>query len=95
MYFLDLGRLSIRANGDLYRRLGLRGRQVDLDDEDYGRRNAANASNYQPTRPVDKERAESDLALSIKKATSPEETAPSKCLSLLPYYYPDIHSGFR
>jgi hypothetical protein len=59
-------------------RLGLRSRQVDLDDEDYGRRQALNAPNHQPTRPVDKERAEADLALSIKKATSPEESAPSK-----------------
>lgn len=62
----------------IFARLGLRSRQVDLDDEDYGRRQALNASNHQPTRPVDKERAEADLALSIKKATSPEESAPSK-----------------
>lgn len=58
--------------------MGLRSRQVDLDDEDYGRRQALNAPNHQPTRPVDKERAETELALSIKKATSPEETAPSE-----------------
>jgi hypothetical protein len=64
----------------LFSRLGLRSRQVDLDDEDYGRRQALNAPNHQPTRPVDKERAETELALSIKKATSPEETAPSKSL---------------
>ncbi|KAI5454650.1 sla2 Src-like adaptor 2 [Naganishia albida] len=51
---------------------------VDLDDEDYGRRQALDAPNHQPTRPVDKERAETELALSIKKATSPEETAPKQ-----------------
>lgn len=32
---------------------------------------------HQPTRPVDKEKAEHELSLNIKKATSPEETAPS------------------
>nr|CAG8542966.1 6906_t:CDS:10 [Entrophospora candida] len=31
-----------------------------------------------PTRPVDREKAEHDLALNIKKATSPEETAPKQ-----------------
>ena len=56
----------------------MRSRQVDLDDEDYARRQALNGPNHQPTRPVDKERAEADLGLSIKKATSPEESAPSQ-----------------
>lgn len=31
-----------------------------------------------PTRPVDKEKAENELAQNIKKATSPEETAPKQ-----------------
>jgi hypothetical protein len=48
-----------------------------MDDEDYGRRRAAATSNHQPTRPVDKEKNEAELILSIKKSTSPEETAPS------------------
>lgn len=37
---------------------------------------------HYPTRPVDKEKAEAELSLNIKKATSPEETAPkAKCLN--------------
>ena len=31
-----------------------------------------------PTRPVDKDKAEAELTLNIKKATSPEETAPKQ-----------------
>lgn len=31
---------------------------------------------YLPSRPVDREKAEADLALNIKKATSPDETNP-------------------
>lgn len=31
---------------------------------------------HYPTRPVDKEKAEAELTLNIKKATSPEEGAP-------------------
>ena len=31
-----------------------------------------------PTRPVDKDKAEAELVINIKKATSPEETAPKQ-----------------
>jgi hypothetical protein len=31
-----------------------------------------------PTRPVDRDKAEAELMLNIKKATSPEETAPKQ-----------------
>lgn len=31
-----------------------------------------------PTRPVDRDKAEQELSLNIKKATSPEETAPKQ-----------------
>ncbi|WWD19110.1 hypothetical protein CI109_103568 [Kwoniella shandongensis] len=41
-------------------------------------RAAANGANHQPTRPVDKEKTESELSVNIKKATSPEETAPKQ-----------------
>jgi hypothetical protein len=53
-------------------------RHADPDDEDYGRRNAYQTGLHQPTRPVDKEKTEAELSLNIKKATSPEETAPSE-----------------
>lgn len=33
---------------------------------------------HYPTRPVDKEKAEQELVVNIKKATSPEETAPKQ-----------------
>jgi huntingtin-interacting protein 1-related protein len=33
---------------------------------------------HYPSRPVDREKAEHDLALNIKKATSPDETAPKQ-----------------
>lgn len=33
---------------------------------------------HQPTRPVDKDKAENELAIHIKKATSAEETAPKQ-----------------
>ena len=33
---------------------------------------------HYPTRPVDKDKAEHELLLNIKKATSPEETAPKQ-----------------
>lgn len=46
------------------------------DYDDYPARSAANG-NHQPTRPVDKEKNEAELSTNIKKATSPEETAPS------------------
>jgi len=33
---------------------------------------------HHPTRPVDKDKAENELTINIKKATSPEETAPKQ-----------------
>ena len=33
---------------------------------------------HMPTRPVDRDKAEQELSLNIKKATSPEETAPKQ-----------------
>jgi hypothetical protein len=47
----------------------------NADYDDYPTVRAA--ASHQPTRPVDKEKTESELAVNIKKATSPEETAPS------------------
>ncbi|KAH7886145.1 ANTH domain-containing protein [Phlebopus sp. FC_14] len=49
---------------------------------------------HYPTRPVDKEKAEHELVINIKKATSPEETAPKqkhvrKCI----VYTWDYHSS--
>ncbi|KAI0003650.1 cytoskeleton assembly control protein [Russula compacta] len=49
---------------------------------------------HYPTRPVDKDKAEQELAVNIKKATSPEETAPKqkhvrKCI----VYTWDYHSS--
>ncbi|KAG0143185.1 hypothetical protein CROQUDRAFT_661592 [Cronartium quercuum f. sp. fusiforme G11] len=51
-------------------------------------------SKHFPTRPVDRDKAESELTLNIKKATSPEETAPKqkhvrKCI----VYTWDYHSS--
>lgn len=43
------------------------GAGFDVDDE-----------MHYPTRPVDKDKAESELVMHIKKATSPEETAPKQ-----------------
>jgi hypothetical protein len=43
--------------------------------EDYGGQDGAF---HHPTRPVDKDKAESELSIHIKKATSPEETAPKQ-----------------
>jgi hypothetical protein len=31
---------------------------------------------HYPTRPVDRDKAEAELAINIKKATNPDETAP-------------------
>lgn len=33
---------------------------------------------HYPTRPVDKDKAEQELVVNIKKATSPDETAPKQ-----------------
>ncbi|KAJ7897065.1 ANTH domain-containing protein [Mycena olivaceomarginata] len=46
---------------------GRRGNGFDVDDEV-----------HYPTRPVDKDKAEQELIVNIKKATSPEETAPKQ-----------------
>ncbi|KAL1917648.1 uncharacterized protein VTP21DRAFT_4041 [Calcarisporiella thermophila] len=35
-------------------------------------------SHHHPSRPVDREKAETELALNVKKATSPDETAPKQ-----------------
>ncbi len=48
-------------------RFGNRGRGFDVDEE-----------MHYPTRPVDKEKAEHELVINIKKATSAEETAPKQ-----------------
>jgi hypothetical protein len=65
----------------LTRRFGGRGRHEQDYDEGPGTRGAyggGGGPNHQPTRPVDKDKTESELAVCIKKATSPEETAPSR-----------------
>lgn len=46
---------------------GRRQNNFDLEDEI-----------HYPTRPVDKDKAEQELVINIKKATSPEETAPKQ-----------------
>ncbi|WWC63353.1 uncharacterized protein I303_105953 [Kwoniella dejecticola CBS 10117] len=49
------------------------------DYDDYPSvRAAASGASHQPTRPVDKDKTESELSVNIKKATSPEETAPKQ-----------------
>lgn len=54
----------------------------NADYDDYPTvRAAASGSSHQPTRPVDKEKTEAELSVNIKKATSPEETAPSQSLT--------------
>ncbi|KAL0249920.1 hypothetical protein I308_103223 [Cryptococcus tetragattii IND107] len=51
----------------------------NADYDDYPTvRAAASGSSHQPTRPVDKEKTEAELSVNIKKATSPEETAPKQ-----------------
>ena len=52
-------------------------------DRSYGRRSGAGFDIdgdevHYPTRPVDKDKAEQELAINIKKATSTEETAPKQ-----------------
>ncbi|WVO23087.1 uncharacterized protein IAS62_004432 [Cryptococcus decagattii] len=55
------------------------GRHNAADYDDYPTvRAAASGSSHQPTRPVDKEKTEAELSVNIKKATSPEETAPKQ-----------------
>ncbi|KAG8965587.1 sla2 Src-like adaptor 2 [Tulasnella sp. 419] len=57
--------ITIRFNGS-------RTRQLEYGDSD------PRDSIHYPTRPVDKDKAEAELTLNIKKATSPEETAPKQ-----------------
>lgn len=45
-----------------------RGGGYDIDGNDV----------HYPTRPVDKDKAESELSVNIKKATNPDETAPKQ-----------------
>lgn len=61
------------ANSPIYFRFAGSGRtrQTDYDDD------PRNSVHY-PTRPVDKDKAEAELTLNIKKATSPEESAPKQ-----------------
>ncbi|BEI97984.1 hypothetical protein CcaverHIS631_0302830 [Cutaneotrichosporon cavernicola] len=71
---------------------GGRAHPQDYDDGPYGGRPMG--SGHQPTRPVDKDKTEAELSLNIKKATSPEETAPKqkhvrKCI----VYTWDYHSS--
>ena len=54
-----------------------------LVDRSYGRRPGAGFDIdgdevHYPTRPVDKDKAEQELAINIKKATSTEESAPKQ-----------------
>ncbi|ORX38469.1 ANTH domain-domain-containing protein [Kockovaella imperatae] len=63
------------------------------DYEDYSTSRTSNV-NHTPTRPVDKEKTETELTQNIKKATSAEETAPKqkhvrKCI----VYTWDYHSS--
>ncbi|GAA6005043.1 hypothetical protein JCM10207_008488 [Rhodosporidiobolus poonsookiae] len=52
----------------------------DRDDDDYGSGSGRRTAPvpHAPTRPVDKDKAESELNLAIKKATNPDETAPKQ-----------------
>lgn len=69
-------------------------RSGNLDDEDYGRRNAHSLTTHQPTRPVDKEKAETELSQNIKKATNADETAPKqKHVRKMIVYTWDYHSS--
>jgi hypothetical protein len=54
----------------IYRHSGSRTRQTgfDIDGDEL----------HYPTRPVDKDKAEAELVINIKKATSPEESAPKQ-----------------
>lgn len=68
---------------ELTTRFGRGGHRDDYDDGPggYGGGRPMGAA-HQPTRPVDKDKTEAELSLNIKKATSPEETAPSMFISL-------------
>lgn len=49
---------------------------IDRDRDDYDSR--PSTLQHNPTRPVDKEKAEAELNNAIKKATNPDETAPKQ-----------------
>jgi hypothetical protein len=49
---------------------------VDRERDDYDARPSQVPHN--PTRPVDKDKAEAELQLAMKKATNPDETAPKQ-----------------
>ncbi|KAG8784995.1 sla2 Src-like adaptor 2 [Serendipita sp. 405] len=64
--------------------------RLEIDDDD----SRSYGDHHLPTRPVDRDKAEAELVLNIKKATSPEETAPKqkhvrKCI----VYTWDYHSS--
>ncbi|KAJ7103325.1 ANTH domain-containing protein [Mycena belliarum] len=76
---------------DRFGNSGRRGAGFDVDDEV-----------HYPTRPVDKDKAEQELIVNIKKATTPEETAPKqkhvrKCIVFTWDYHSSISfwSGLR
>jgi hypothetical protein len=70
MYVLSIGLLYLQYSHLVFTRFGgSRSRRADFDmDEEI----------HYPTRPVDKEKAENELVINIKKATSPEESAPKQ-----------------
>ena len=52
---------------------------VDRDTDDYGGNSSAYKNqSHNPTRPVDKDKAEAELQVALKKATNPDETAPKQ-----------------
>lgn len=53
-------------------------REWDRDFERDEQQNRARTSAHVPTRPVDRDKAEQELSVNIKKATSTEETAPKQ-----------------
>ncbi|CAE6459394.1 unnamed protein product [Rhizoctonia solani] len=88
----DTGSLAIRVVVHKMFSSGGRTRQNQsdfLDERGHGR-----SDPHFPTRPVDRDKAEAELTLNIKKATSPEESAPKqkhvrKCI----VYTWDYHSS--
>ncbi|GAA5854575.1 hypothetical protein JCM8547_004893 [Rhodosporidiobolus lusitaniae] len=53
-------------------------RDNDRDDWDSSHGGRKPPISHNPTRPVDKDKAEAELTLAIKKATNPDETAPKQ-----------------
>jgi hypothetical protein len=54
------------------------GGRTRQNQSDYVHDGRSSADPHFPTRPVDRDKAEAELTLNIKKATSPEETAPKQ-----------------